>query len=111
MKHNELIKFCRYYKGQKENPFVGKEQQKAMLWSIEKTWVEDTASAIHAKEATASQSSILDEYLAVGLKDFEKFDDTPIMLKAIIFNRYAQNTHTMLSAVDGFKKLYYEYYS
>ncbi len=38
MNKNDLIKQCRYYKGEEENPFEGKEQNKGMLWFYDMLW-------------------------------------------------------------------------
>ena len=60
---------------------------------------------------TDSFGIMLEEYLFSGLSDFEKFDDIPITLKALLFNRYCKTAQSMLSAVEPFKKFYHKYYT
>lgn len=31
MKESDLLQYCRYYKGERENPYEGKDQNKMML--------------------------------------------------------------------------------
>ena len=38
MKESDLLQYCRYYKGERKNPYEGKEQNKAMLWMYERAW-------------------------------------------------------------------------
>ena len=37
---NELLKFCRYYKGETEVPPKINKKGKAILWNYEQLWVE-----------------------------------------------------------------------
>ncbi len=39
MTRDELIKQCRYYKGEEECSFDGIDQDKTLFWSYEETWV------------------------------------------------------------------------
>ena len=90
MKESDLLQYCRYYKGERENPYEGKDQNKMMLWLYERN---------------------LDEYTAVGLAEFENADGVPITLKSLLFNRYAQgNMSSMMDCVEPFKKFYKRYY-
>lgn len=42
--------------------------------------------------------------------DFEKYDDTPITLKALLFNRFGYwFSGGLMEMVDPFKKYYQEY--
>ena len=84
MNKDELLKFCHYYNGQKTNPYT--HSDKAMLWDYERKWVEDMS-----KEPDFSD--YLSDYMDVGLRDFSMFDDVPITLKAMLFNRYAQSAY------------------
>ena len=90
MKESDLLQYCRYYKGERENPYEGKDQNKMMLWLYERTWVHDTMAVIARGDVNASESRNLDEYTAVGLAEFENADGVPITLKSLLFNRYAQ---------------------
>ena len=85
-----LIKFCRYYKGEDKNPFNGKDQMKSLMWEYECKWVEFTIKASEDENGQEAKvlSSVLSDYIRVGLREFENMDDTPISLKAILYNRY-----------------------
>lgn len=72
--------FCRYYKGEEHCPYEGGED--ALFWGYEQKWIELTL----AKSDYLGE--MLDDYLSAGLEDFAFQDETPITLKAILFNRY-----------------------
>lgn len=110
MNKEDLLKFCRYYHGEKVNPFDGKDREKALLWLYERTWIQELLTAAKNDKPSAMLSEYIDDYIGVGLKDFAKFDDTPVTLKAMLFNRYAKSTYSMRDAVDGFKDFYQKYY-
>jgi len=84
MKESDLLQYCRYYKGERKNPYEGKEQNKAMLWMYERAWIHDTMAVIARGDANVSESRNLDEYVAVGLSDFENADGVPITLKSLL---------------------------
>lgn len=102
MKNNELLKYCRYYKGEKDNPFEDKDQNKSMLWFYESIWVN--------RYATTVLDSTIDEYVHYGLGNFEMHDHIPLSLKALLFNRYAKGSYSMQDAVEPFKAFYHKYY-
>ncbi len=106
MDKQDLLKFCRYYKGEKENPFEGKDQTKANLWSCEKFWTEHSIT----EKGRKSLAEYIDDYASVGLALFEIHDDIPASYKAMLFNRYAKTAYSLADAVEPFKKLYKEYY-
>lgn len=100
MNRSDLIKQCRYYRGEDENPF-DEEQNKAMLWFYEKIWVAKMlANDPYLEEIT-------NEYRSQGLENFSEEDGTPISLKAILFNRYE---HWLEGGTDGFKRFYRKTY-
>ena len=107
MKKEDLWHHCRYYKGEKDNPFDGIDQNKAMLWGYERDWVHQLLKG----KSNSPFSSALDEYIMFGLDGFEKTDDTPITLKAMLFNRYAKGSYSMADAVESFKGFYHKYYT
>lgn len=111
----ELIKQCRYYRGEEDNPFEKEleshEVDKSMLpppecmhteyrgltagevhelcykstvWGYERTWVQFVLSG---DEADYLQE-IVGDFVRAGLEDLNEVDDTPISLKAVLFNRY-----------------------
>lgn len=51
MKESDLLQYCRYYKGERKNPYEGKEQNKAMLWMYERAWIHDTMAVIARGDA------------------------------------------------------------
>lgn len=101
MAEDHLIHHCRYYKGERKSPFSG---TKGMLWGWEKAWIEMTIS--NDEKDSDFLSKILEDYLLAGLRDFEKSDDTPIALKAMIYNRFDH-----WNQGDGFKEFYLRYYN
>lgn len=105
----DLIQFCRYYKGEEENPY--KDGDKAYLWDYERVWVKETLAS-YKNEDVSFFSPMLDEYLACGLREFEQMDDTPVTLKALLFNRYCHwNGLPMVDCAKSFKRWYNEFYS
>jgi hypothetical protein len=73
--------------------------------------IHDTMAVIARGGANVSESRNLDEYVAVGLSDFENADGVPITLKSLLFNRYAQgNMSSLADCVEPFKKFYKQYY-
>ena len=51
----------------------------------------------------------LEEYLRDGLRTFNMYDDTPVTLKAVLFNRFMQQAEGMATAKD-FKRWYDRFY-
>lgn len=99
MERESLIKQCRYYKGEAENPFDGQENNDALFWFYEQRWV----------ELTIQQDSYLqwmsDEYARRGLADFHA--EIPIGLRAILYNRY---NHWTCGGDDNFKNWFEQDY-
>lgn len=98
MKKEDLIQSCRYYKGEKENPYNG---DKGMFWACEQSYVEMSAAQDDALVAC------FNEYNAHGLTKFEEKDGVPLLLKALLYNRYQ---HWAEGTPSGFKKMYKERY-
>ena len=85
----ELIKQCRYYKGEEESPYEGVDQDKDMLWFYESHWVmsgtsEDMVSDYHRLHISTDNISI------------------PTSLKALLFNRFAKKLrlHSLVFLLD-----------
>lgn len=97
----ELLKFCRYYKGEEDCPF--NDQDKAMLWFYERSWVLDI-------ENDRFENSLISDYIYVGLSDFATNDSTPLTLKALLFNRFSKGANSMVDAVEPFKDMYLKFY-
>lgn len=106
MEKKDLIKFCRYYMGEQKCPFSNGSE--ASLWSYERAWVEFNVDNIKGREHLAD---LVNDYARVGLSLFEIHDDTPVTLKALLFNRYCKwNSASMYECVDGFKSYYKKTY-
>lgn len=99
----DYIKFCRYYKGEKDNPYKGGYE--ALFWDYEKGWVE--ASLIKFEFLF----EYISDYIGVGLRDFEKTDDTPLSLKALLFNRFCHwDSGSAVDCVEPFMDFYLNVY-
>lgn len=103
MENKELLKFCRYYKGGKINPYIGKDQNKAMFWEYERYWV------LQSKKDGAFSEALTD-YVNNDLDQFNFNDGVPVTLKAVLFNRYAQTAYSLRDAVEPFKEFYKKEY-
>lgn len=80
MDKKDLLKFCRYYKGEDDCPF--KNSPQFYIWTIERDWI----SEMGLEDVVSDRmSSALNRYITAGYTDFEKFDNTPITLKAMLF--------------------------
>lgn len=114
MENKDLLKFCRYYKGEKENPYdnegqgeeQGETQNKALLWQYERAWIE----ANFSEDGKNMLMGYISEYASVGLAMFELHDDIPVSYKALLFNRYARTAYSIIYAAESFKKFYHKYY-
>lgn len=102
MNKSDLLTLCHYYKGEENDPF--RDQNKSMLWFYERAWVFDTQNNSNKLSYTS------EEYIRLGLGQFEQFDDIPLSLKALLFNRYARTCYSIAEAVEPFKRFYKEYY-
>lgn len=102
MTREELIKVCKYYKGENECPYTNdspEESIKGHFWNYEKYWIESD-NKIHTENV-----GLLKAY---GLENFNANDGTPISLKALLFNRWGH--WVGLYDIEGFKKWYLDEY-
>lgn len=82
---DELIKQCRYYKGEEENPFDGVDQDKTSFWYYEEMWVNRFKGDYIDEQMTQSR------YLAfpsVANANRGKLSAVPVSLQLLLFNRY-----------------------
>ena len=93
------LQFCRYYKGEEKSPY--KNDMQSLLWDYERIWID-----LSVKKDNYL-GKMLDDYLAAGLQSFEKADNTPATLKALLYNRYE---HWTQGTSDGFKQWYKNVY-
>ena len=93
----KLFDYCRYYgrKVDDEKPNV------QMFVRFEKAWLDAVKNA-------TDTSDMMSAYMNAGLTDFEMYDNTPVLLKAILFNRFVQYNERV--DVDGFKDFYLREY-
>ena len=92
-----FIDYCRYY----GNKVDDEKQNVQMFVRCEKAWLD-------AVQNSTDNSDIISEYINAGLTDFERYDNTPILLKAILFNRFIQYNERV--DIDGFKDFYLREY-
>lgn len=102
MTQADYIKLCHYYKGEKHCPYEhSKDKNKAVLWELEKRWVEIELSK------TENLASSFNEYKAKGLLYFAK-DNVPEHLKALLFTSFMKTSFD--GDVEPFKQFYHKYY-
>lgn len=99
MEKKDLLHHCRYYKGSGDIKIS--DPDKKVFCKIENDWVNLT---INQDDLL---SEVLSDYIVAGLKDFEKFDDTPLTLKALLFNRFTKYNERV--DIAAFKKWYQKY--
>lgn len=105
MKREDLIKKCRYYKGELACPESLVKSGHSQIWLYESFWV----------DFSFNQTEIIDNYVEEynalpELATFSADDETPLPLKALLFDRYAEGSWSKKSAVEGFKSWYNEFY-
>lgn len=103
LNRDEVLGCCRYYKGEKINPFSSGIS--SFLWQTEHDWVE--REIVDAKTETLSRESteIMSEYRAAGLLDFEKSDDVWIGLKATLY-RLLQHWNEGVASYGDWERFY-----
>ena len=100
----QLLAYCHYYKGGQTSQNTDPDVQ--MCWQCEEYWALQSQKAYSNGETPLS--GMLDEYLRAGLRQFEEYDNVPITLKAVLFNRYCKYNDRM--DIPGFKQFYLEQY-
>ncbi len=109
MDKEELIKHCRYYRGEEENPLERNGHNNHMFWFYELRWVE-WKSSVDRKNFLIRTVA---DYCFAGLSTFRADDGTPVALKAILFNRYEHwmgGYSPLQEEVEDFKKFYLDNY-
>lgn len=105
MENEKSIKdFCRYFNNEDSNPYQGKNADKAMFWLCEGFWY----AHISKPDENDPLGDMLDEYLRAGLRTYEQYDNVPITLKAVLFNRFCQYNDRM--DIKAFKEFYADKY-
>ena len=100
----DLIQYCRYYKGEEECPEFYNGTDFGIVWFYEKVWANSEADRGEMGYNTT-------EYIAYGMKEFNADDGVPITLKAMLFNRYCRgNGGGVENEKEHFKKWYLKLY-
>ncbi|MBD5199709.1 MAG: hypothetical protein HDS83_04895 [Bacteroidales bacterium] len=79
----ELLGCCRYFKGEKENPYA--PSIGFFLWEVEHDWVEREIADAQTETLSDKSSDDLNEFREAGLIDFEKSDGVWVGLKASLY--------------------------
>lgn len=98
-----LMEQCRFYSDEDTAPRF-EQPNGALLWDYERRWVEWTL------ESDSIITTVLVNYLAEGLSDFEKEDGTPVTLKALLYDRYVHWSSFGEEVQDNFRAWYVEEY-
>ena len=104
MQSQDLLQYCKYYKGESRNPFQDKTL--ALIWEAENYWA-------HAGETNNVETltNYLQEYFQAGLAEVGINDDTPITLKALLYIRYRQQQGlTPAEVKEAFSSFYNKHY-
>lgn len=104
----ELLKSCRYYKGESENPFASGVP--AFLWSVEHDWVEREIADGKDEALSDKSSEILADYRDAGLLDFEKSDGVWVGLKASLY-RLLQHWNEGVASSEDWSRFYADWKS
>lgn len=107
MNREELIRLCRYYHGEKENPYAAVAgDNKPMLWYCERSWVNDMIKSRDGD--TEVLEEYLNGYISAGLLDFRRDDGVPVKLKSYLFSVYMKGES--VRNTEPFKAFYCKYY-
>ena len=85
MTKEELIKQCRYFKGEAGNPYTGKDQDKSMFWDYERMWVEQ--GGVY-EDPEVAQDKYLESPCIAKIKKEDAWWSVPVSLQILLFNRY-----------------------
>ena len=100
-KGNELLKHCRYYQSEDENPYIMfTHHPQWQIWKLEKEWLETTSCNII--------SGVVSYYTLYDIKNFEANDGVPYSLKAYLFYQFMKWTNEQYQP-EKFKRFYYQW--
>lgn len=102
----ELLQFCRYYKGEKDNPF--ETSPRRHIWAMEKEWYDDTSDL--SADMGNTMRDALERFISSGLDDIDKFDSTPLTLKAMLF-ALLEHWNEGIVTRESFTKFYHNWLS
>lgn len=95
---DELLKHCRYYHGEKENPYA--LSLLYWVWEFEKKWVEESKHA----EVSPFFSEALSQLLRATGNSFDVGDGVPLYLRAAMFMLFLKGNE--LPRIEEFMKFY-----
>lgn len=84
MKKEELLKICKYYKGETECPSKFINSRASLFWESEKLWVEKEGEAQRSSIILLVECGLSDEHIQLARKPAD-FLDIPLELRAIMF--------------------------
>ena len=103
MNKYELLKRCKFYKGEENCPIFD-DYNKGTLWFYEKYWVEQLVSG-------KSLETEIEEYGSYPVHNIDTEEQVPYSLKAVLFNSYCKTAMgTREETVAGFEKFLKKYY-
>ena len=83
---SDLLKSCRFYKGEAENPFT---DSRSSLWSLERSWVQEAS----ASPASTILSDAIENF-RINLPDWVDDEPLPLSLKSFLLDRYCSKGGT-----------------
>ena len=112
MTKEELMQYCRYYKGEEEIPFEKLEQGRSyFFWMAEWMWVKDGGTISEGMLALAVNCGLTDEQMLLNGMP-RKFVDIPFSLRCYLFEEYCRQSYDDPSVLaDYFSRLLNEYLS
>ena len=99
MDRKELIKLCKYYKGEDVNPFANTEKE--LLWYIERSWIDEVSQE--------KPSVLLAEYcnnFAHAFPEYSNDKYIPMSLKATLHDRYTHHGGSDEGFIAWMKRFY-----
>lgn len=104
MNSNDLLAYCKYYKGEQNHPF-GNDKELAQLWECERYWA-------HAGEMNQVEvlKSYLQELMSAGMIILSIEDEVPITLKAVLYHTFCQRNGLLYTDGGEQFKAYYQMY-
>lgn len=100
---SEILGYCRYFRGEKENPFEG--GIKATMWVVERNWFVSYLQMSESEQVSDDASFALDLYRSAGLIGFEEDDGVPLLLKAELY-LLLQHWNEGVASVEDWSRFY-----
>ena len=100
----DLLKYCRYYKGEKQLP----DNVHSMFWAIEWRWVNGKKQNPKLKD---SDWYVMKDYINDGFENFSKDDGVPMLIKALLYEWFQKLVgFKREAAIKSFPKFYNDEY-